>query len=51
MIEEKKGKYPFITANTDPSNKKGMRWWSILKIEPRNELFFLDSFGLDGLNE
>ena len=23
MIEEKKGKYPFIRANTDASNKKG----------------------------
>ena len=51
MIEEKKGKYPFITVNTDASNKKGMRWWSILKIEPRIKLFFFDSFGLDGLNE
>ena len=49
IIEEKKGKYPFIIANTDASNKKGTHWWSILNIEPRNELFFFDSFGLDGL--
>ena len=49
MIEEKKGKYPFIIANTDASNKKGTHWWSILNIESRNELFFFDSFGLDGL--
>ena len=49
MIEEKKGKYPFIIANTDAGNKKGTHWWSILIIEPRNELFFFDSFGLDGL--
>ena len=49
MIEEKKGKYPFIIANTDVNNKKGTHWWSILNIEPKNELFFFDSFGLDGL--
>ena len=40
MIEEKKGKYPFIIANTDANNKKGTHWWSILDIEPKNELFF-----------
>ena len=49
MIEEKKGKYPFIIANIDASNKKGTHWWSILNIEPRNELFFFDSFSLEGL--
>ena len=49
MIEEKKGKYPFIIANTDANNKKGRHWWSILNIEPKNELFFFNSFGLDGL--
>ena len=49
MIEEKKGKYPFIIANTDLSNKRGVHWWSILDIEPRNDIFFFDSFGLDGL--
>ena len=51
MIEEKKGKYPFIIANTDADNEKGTHWWSILNIEPRNELFFFDSFGLDGLKK
>ena len=49
MIEEKKGKYPFIIANTDADNKKGTHWWSMLNTEARNELFFFDSFGLDGL--
>ena len=51
MIEEKKGKYPFIIANTDDSSEKGTHWWSILNIEPRNELFFFDSFGLEGLKQ
>ena len=49
MIEDKKGKYPFIIANTDKDNKRGTHWWSILDIEPRNDIFFFDSFGLDGL--
>ena len=40
MIEEKKGKYPFIIANTDDNSEKGTHWWSILNIEPKNELFF-----------
>ena len=40
MLEEKKSKYPFIIANTDDSSEKGTHWWSILDIEPRNELFF-----------
>ena len=44
-----KGRYPFIIANTDASNKPGVHWWSILDIEPRNDIFFFDSFGLDGL--
>ena len=49
MIEEKKGKYPFIIANIDANNKKGTHWWSILDIEPKNELFFFYSSSLDGL--
>ena len=48
MISDK-GKYPFIIANTDASNKPCVHWWSILDIEPRNDIFFFDSFGLDGL--
>ena len=49
MIEDKKGKYSFIIANRDSSNKDGVHWWSILNIEPSNDIFFFDSFGLDGL--
>ena len=44
-----RGKYPFIIANTDASDKPGVHWWSILYIEPRNDIFFFDSFGLEGL--
>ena len=49
MISGKKGKYPFIIANTDSSGKSGTHWWSILHIEPKTHIFFFDSFGLDGL--
>ena len=44
-----KGKYPFIIANTDNSEKPGVHWWSILNIEPKTDIFVFDSFGLDGL--
>ena len=47
MISDR-GKYPFIIANTDASDKPGVHWWSILDIEPRNDIFLFDSFGLDG---
>ena len=49
MISEKKGKYPFIIANTDSSDKRGTHWWSILDIEPRTDLLFFYSFGVDSL--
>ena len=44
-----KGKYSFILANTDSSEKPGVHWWSILDIEPKQYIFFFNSFGLDGL--
>ena len=49
MISDK-GKYPFIIANTDSSDKARVHWWGILDIEPKTDTFFFDSFGLDGLN-
>ena len=39
MISEKKGKYHFIIANTDRSDKSGTHWWSIMDIEPQADLF------------
>ena len=48
MISES-GKYPFVIANTDADNEPGVHWWSILDIEPRNDIFFFDSFGIEGL--
>ena len=39
MISEKSGKYPFLIANTDSSDKNGTHRWSILDIEPKTDLF------------
>ena len=49
MIPSKNGKFPFVIANTDSSEKGGTHWWSILDIEPKTDIFFFDSFGIDGL--
>ena len=39
MIEDKIGKFPFIIANTDSTDKKGTHWWSILDKDPKNDIF------------
>ena len=49
MASDKKGKYPFIIANTDSSDKSSTHWWSIMDIESRADLFIIDSFSEDGL--
>ena len=48
MISDR-GKFPFIIANTDASDKPGAHWWSILDNEPKTDIFSFDTFGLDGL--
>ena len=42
------GKYPFVIANTDSSEKGGTHWWSILDYKPKTDIFCFGSFGLDG---
>ena len=49
MITAKEGKYPFVIVNTDDTSKGGTHWWSILDIEPKTDIFFFYSFGLDKL--
>ena len=49
MISDKKGKFPFIIAHTDSSEKRRTHWWSILDIEHKTDIFFFYSFGLDQL--
>ena len=48
-ISSKKGKYPFVIASTNSSEKGGTHWWSILDIEPKTDIFFFDSFEIDSL--
>ena len=48
MIEDA-GKYPFVIANTDAADKTGQHCWSILDIEPRADIFYFDSYGIEGL--
>ena len=43
------GKYPFVIANADSSEKGGTHWWSIFDNKPKTDIFFFGSFGLDGL--
>ena len=49
MISAKEGKYPFVIVNTDDTSNGGTHWWSILDIEPKTDIFFFYSFGLDRL--
>ena len=51
MTSEKKWKYPCVIANTDSSEEGGTHWWSILDVQPKQDIFFFDSFGLDGLKQ
>ena len=49
LVSEKKGKYLFLIANTGDSDKEGTQWWSLLNIEPKTDIFFFDTFGVDEL--
>ena len=49
MISEKKENICSMIANTDAFSKSGTYLWSILDIEPKTDIFFFDSFGIDGL--
>lgn len=40
ISEKKKGKYPFILANTDSSDQDSTHWCSIMNIDPKMELFY-----------
>ena len=48
MLFEKTGKYPFLIANTDSSDKEGTHWWSIRDIEPKTYLVFFIRLELMG---
>ena len=51
MMIESKNNYPFITMNTDRSDKKGTYWWSLLdlhtkKAQPAQDIFKTSHFCL-----
>ena len=48
-MSEKKGRYRFIIGNADSSDKDGTHWWSIMDIEPKNDLLIFETLSVDGL--
>ena len=48
IIRKRNGKYPFAIFNTDKENEPGVHWWSFMDIHPKNNLFLLDSFDIEG---
>ena len=38
-----------MVSNTDKSDQGGTHSWSIMNISPKSELFFFDSFGIEGM--
>ena len=38
MISES-GKFPFVIGSTDADDKPGVHWWSMLDIEPKNDIY------------
>ena len=49
MIYEKKGKYPFLIANTDSSGKEELTGGAYLTLSQKTDIFFFDSLGLNNL--
>ena len=44
----KDAKYPTVIMNTARVHSKGIHWWSIVSIEPKNHIFLFDSYGFKG---
>lgn len=40
--------YSLLISDTEDSIRDDERWWSILDIAPKKDLFFLGSFGVEG---
>ena len=49
IIRHRNAKYPFAIFNTDKESEPGKHWWGFLDIHPKNNLFLVDSCGLEGL--
>ena len=48
IIKRRNAKYPFAIFNTDKENELGIHWWSFFDIQPKNNLFLFELFGLEG---
>ena len=48
-MKQKKAKYPFMIANTDPAAKSGTHWLLFLDTEQKDTLLLFDSLGSYGL--
>ena len=48
IIKKRNAKYLFAIFNADKENQPGVHWWSFLDINPKNNLFLFDSFGIKG---
>ena len=48
IIKRRNVKYPFAIFNTNKENEPDVHWLSFLDIDPKNNLFLFDSFGLEG---
>ena len=42
-------KYSSLISNMDRSDQGGTHWWSIMNISAKIELFFFDSYGIEGM--
>ena len=47
VYDREKSKLPFALANTDPIDKPGTHWFSIIKLQD-GTFFLFDSFGIVG---
>ena len=48
IIKQSNANYPFEIFNTDKEKEPGVHWWSFINIQPKNNLFLFDSYGLEG---
>ena len=47
ILKTEKAPSPFIIMNISRKNKASIHWWSVLNIDPKNELLLLDSEGFE----
>ena len=47
ILKTEKALSPFMIMNTSRKNKASVHWWSVLNIDPKNELLLLDSEGFE----